>query len=247
VSDKTFYKLTSSRGAILVLADKYATSFEVGKWSEEKFIQYILLNLETIAERCKCDVHELVAVTGCILTGDWDAAIVIQGYNHAGTVPTIHGLTHDVSLEIATGQNLYKQASDRDREWESKNQCIFIRSHQFKKHARFKPKAVPMFPSSKTHHETWFQTTQGNDPEASGSQPGFRGMDWKVDNEPEEPETHMQVGLKQSVRQEERGNAQVCFHLLECNWLNQDVQRAPRLFQELLDHLRVWKCKHRFG
>jgi hypothetical protein len=230
VSDNTLYELTSSRGAILVLADKYATSFEVGKWAEELFLQYILLNLETIAGRCRCDVHELVAVTGCILTGDWDAATVIQGYNHAGTMSTIHALTHDVSLEITLSQNLYRQASDRERERGSKNQCIFIRSYQFQKHARFKPKAVPMFPSSRTHYETWFQTTQGNDPEARRSQSGSPGMGWRVEDEPDEPETHMQVGLEQSVREEERGNAQVCFSFITMKLAEPGSPAIPTAF-----------------
>jgi hypothetical protein len=148
------YNCTSSRGAILTLVDKSATSYDLGSISEKKFLEYILHNMEDVIAKSNCaSINDLVAITGCTMTGDWNAAVITStssgGHIDAvGGAPAIAMLnsgvsiqkTHEQSIQMNGGHHHNPHVDRMDCCPRPKNQCIFIRSYRFKRRLwRYKP------------------------------------------------------------------------------------------------------------
>jgi hypothetical protein len=188
------YTCTSTHGAMLTLADKFAMSYDLGKKTEKQFVQYVLHNLETIAPQCGCELQDLVAVTGCTLTGDWEAVVLSSsskgaGFDVLGGAPTLLPLSAGVSLQVSSQQS-HQTSRGHYHNPERigpnccglpKNQCIFIRSYKFKKRL-FKPKAIQMRAAAGYHE--YKKNRDGS---------------WGSDGRPKVPSTSLRYGFDETT------------------------------------------------
>jgi hypothetical protein len=148
------YNCSSSRGAILTLVDQRATTYDLGPIPEKNFLLYILHNMEDVIVKSNCaSINDLVAITGCTMTGDWEAA-VITSTSQGGQLDASGGATaivklkaevkiqktHEQNVQMSGGHHHNPHVDRIDCCDRPKNQCIFIRSYRFKRRLwRYRP------------------------------------------------------------------------------------------------------------
>lgn len=191
------YSCSQSKGAILTLEDKEAVSYDLSPRNEREFLDYILSNIDLVVASSEVnDINGLIAVTGCTLTGDWEAGVVHQsargsGVDASGGPSSILVLRAEVHVQHSSEQA--HQSSEGHKHVAGrpglgpccerpKNQCIFIRSFKFKKRWLRKPKHIPLKAAaepkdSEKDDDDWCEgpslrvpaTAQGYESDESGS------------------------------------------------------------------------------